>query len=341
MTAFIIRRVCIGVAMLLAMSLVTFVLFFAGGDPSRALCQKNCTPDRVEAISKTMGYNEPVVTQYVQFLQGLVVGRDYPNDPEYRAAVEKTNPELIIHCGAPCLGYSVSEQETVNAILAEAAPVTVSLAVVAFILWIVFGVLFGVIAAVFRGRLLDRGLVALTLVIYSMPVFFVGNFLLKYVALKWQLVPYPTYLPIAEGGVWGWLSGLILPALTLALLYMAAYVRITRAFVLESMSEDYIRTARAKGLPGRTILFKHGLRAALTPLVTMAGLDFAALLAGAVITESVFTFHGLGLLAVKANTNKDLPVLLGLVLLAGAAVIVMNLVVDVLYAMIDPRVRVA
>jgi peptide/nickel transport system permease protein len=196
-----------------------------------------------------------------------------------------------------------------------------------------------VIAAVFKGKWLDRILVGVTLVVYALPTFFIGTFLLQYVAIKWQLVPYPSYVSIADGGVFGWMASLILPCLTLALFYMAAYVRITRAFVLESLSEDYIRTARAKGLSTRVVLFKHGLRAALTPLLSMAGLDFAALLAGAVITESVFNYQGLGLLAVISNHNSDLPVLIGLVIVAGAAVIIMNILVDILYAYVDPRVR--
>jgi peptide/nickel transport system permease protein len=338
--AYVLRRLIVGVLMLLAMSLVTFLLFFAGGDPSRSLCQRQCTPERVADISKQLGYNQPVYAQYVDFLKGLVVGRDFPSDPEYRKTIEKTHPELVTHCPPGCLGYSESQQKSVNTLIKEAFPVTLSVSLLAFGLWIFFGVLLGVIAAVFKGRLLDRGLVALTLVIYAMPVFFVGNFLLTYVALKWQLVRYPVYTPIADG-VGLWFTGLLLPAVTLALFYMAAYVRITRAFVLESMSEDYIRTARAKGLRPRLVLFKHGLRAALTPLVTMAGIDFAALLSGAIITESVFSFKGLGLLAVHSNTNKDLPTLVALVLLAGAAVILMNILVDILYAMIDPRIRVS
>lgn len=339
MTAYIIRRLIVGVLMLFAMSMVTFVLFFAGGDPSRSLCTRQCTPERVEAISKQLGYNQPIYTQYGDFVKGIFVGREYPSDPEYRAAVKKNHPELLTECAAPCLGYSESNQKTVNALIKDAIPVTVSLSIVAFIMWITFGVLLGVTAAVFKGGYLDRGLVALTLVIYAMPVFFVGGFLLKYVALKWQLVRYPAYASLGDGA-WAWFAGLMLPAMTLALFYMAAYVRMTRAFVLESMSEDYIRTARAKGLRPRVVLFKHGLRAALTPLVTMAGLDFAALLAGAVITESVFNFNGLGLLVVQSNGNKDLPTLVALVLLAGAVVIVMNIIVDILYAAIDPRIRV-
>ncbi len=339
MTAYIIRRLIVGVLMLVAMSLVTFILFFAGGDPSKSLCTRQCTPERVAAISQELGYNQPIYKQYGAFLKGLVAGREYPSDPVYRAKIEKTHPELLTHCSAPCFGYSDSQQQTVNSMITEAAPVTISLSIVAFILWIVIGVLLGVTAAIFKGSLLDRGLVGLTLAIYALPVFFVGAFLLKYVALKWALVPYPAYTPLS-GGVWAWLTGLLLPAITLALFYMAAYVRMTRAFVLESLSEDYIRTARAKGLKPRKVLFKHALRAALTPLVTMAGLDFAALLAGAVITESVFSFHGLGLLAVQANVNKDLPTLVALVILAGAIVIIMNILVDILYAFIDPRIRV-
>jgi peptide/nickel transport system permease protein len=339
-TAYIIRRILIGVGMLLAMSMVTFLLFFAGGDPSRSLCTRQCTPDRIEAISKQLGYNQPIYTQYGDFLKGIVAGREYPSDPEYRAAIKKTHPELLTECAAPCLGYSEANQQTVNHLIKEAVPVTVSISIVAFLMWIIGGVLLGVTAAVFKGSLWDRGLVGITLVVYALPVFFVGAFLLKYVALKWQLVDYPAYVPFSDGP-WAWFSGLLLPAITLALFYMAAYVRMTRAFVLESMSEDYIRTARAKGVKPRVVLFKHGLRAALTPLVTMAGLDFAALLAGAVITESVFNFNGLGLLAVQSNANRDLPTLVALVLMAGAVVIVMNILVDILYAAIDPRIRVA
>ena len=340
MIAYVIRRVAIGIVMLFAMVLVVFVLFFATpGNPAQTVCGKYCTPEKLQEVTQALGYDKPVTYQFGQFIKGVFVGRDYPVDDKYRAQLEQTNPDLVIHCSAPCLGYSQHYAKTVNSLIKKFAPVTVSLAVFAFLLWIIVGVLFGVIAAVFKGRWLDRILVALTLVVYALPTFFVGTFLLQYVAIKWKFFPYPHYTTIADGGVWNWLVGLTLPALTLALFYMAAYVRITRAFVLESMTEDYIRTARAKGLPGRVVLFKHGLRAALTPLVSMAGLDFASLLAGAVITETVFNYQGLGALAVSADKNQDIPILIGLVIVAGAAVIIMNIVVDILYAYIDPRVR--
>lgn len=339
MIAFAIRRILVGIVMLLAMVLVVFVLFFAAGNPARDVCGKFCTPEKLKTVTQVYGYDQPITYQFGMFMKGLVVGRDYPVDDAYREALEKKNPDLVIHCAAPCLGYSQHDAKTVNAEIAQYAPVTISIAIYSFILWIVFGVLFGVLAAVFKGRWLDRITVGVTLVVYALPTFFIGTFLLQYVAIKWHIVQYPRYVAPQDGGVIAWLTSLFLPSLTLALFYMAAYVRITRAFVLESMSEDYIRTARAKGLPTRTVLFKHGLRAALTPLLSMAGLDFASLLAGAVITESVFNYQGLGLLAVSANKNSDLPVLIGLVIVAGAAVIVMNIIVDVLYAYVDPRVR--
>jgi peptide/nickel transport system permease protein len=337
--AYAVRRILIGVVMLLLMVLTVFALFFAAGNPAKDVCGKFCTPEKLAQVTKVYGYDQPISEQFGLFIQGLVVGRDYPVDNAYRAALAKTNPDLVIHCAAPCLGYSQHDARTVNVDIATYAPVTISLAIYAFIVWIFFGILFGVIAAIFKGKWLDRIVVGVTLVVYALPTFFVGTFLLQFVAIRWQLVAYPTYVSIADGGVGAWLIGLTLPAITLALFYMAAYVRITRAFVLESLSEDYIRTARAKGLSERVVLFKHGLRAALTPLLSMAGLDFAALLAGAIITESVFNYQGLGLLAVTADQNSDLPVLIGLVLVAGAAVIVANIVVDILYAYVDPRVR--
>jgi peptide/nickel transport system permease protein len=337
--AFAIRRILVAVVMLLAMVMVVFVLFFAAGNPARDVCGKFCTPEKLKQVTQVLGYDQPLSYQFGQFMKGLVIGRDYPVDDKYRAQLEKQHPELVIHCAAPCLGYSQHDSMTVNQEIGKYAPVTISIAIYSFVLWIFFGVLIGVISAVFKGRWLDRITVGVTLVVYALPTFFVGTFLLQYIAIKWKAFPYPSYVSPADGGVAAWIVSLTLPSVTLALFYMAAYVRITRAFVLESMSEDYIRTAKAKGLPARVVLFKHGLRAALTPLLSMAGLDFAALLAGAVITESVFNYQGLGLLAVTANKNSDLPILIGLVLVAGAAVIVMNIIVDILYAYVDPRVR--
>jgi peptide/nickel transport system permease protein len=316
---------------------VTFVLFFASGtNPARVSCGKNCSPALQKQTAKALGYDQPVIVQWGEFLQGIVRGRDYPNDP----ALKKTHPELVAHCPAPCLGYSRVNNATVNSLVADAIPVTASLAWMAFIMWMVGGILFGVIAALRKGTLLDRGIVGISLLLYAFPTFFIGLFLYEFVAIKWQLVPIPNYVSIAEGGFLSWLVGLLLPGLTLALFTMAAYVRMTRAFVIESMGEDYVRTANAKGLPASRVLFKHSMRAALTPLVTMAGLDLAVLLGGAIITESVFNYDGLGKTAVAAVQNLDLPLIVGIVLVLAAFVVIANIIVDILYAFIDPRVRV-
>jgi peptide/nickel transport system permease protein len=336
MWAYAVRRCFIGVLLLIALSLITFVLFFAAPvDQARKACGKNCNEEQVAQTEKALGYDDTVFVQWADFMKGLVVGREFPADPELR----ETAPELIQDCEAPCLGYSKLNAETVNSLVAEAAPVSISLAIVALVIWLVGGVLFGILAAITKGSFLDRGIVALTLVAYAFPTFFIAVFLLRYPVVKWGLMPYPQYQTIAEGGVWGWLSNLFLPGFTLALVFLAGYVRMTRAFVLESMSEDYIRTAKAKGLSGRRVLFKHGLRAALTPLVTMTGLDFATLLGGAIITEKVFAYPGLGFLTVEASAAWDLPTIIGVVLVAGAFVVVANIVVDIAYAFIDPRVR--
>ena len=200
-------------------------------------------------------------------------------------------------------------------------------------------VFLGVTAALFKGRLIDRSIVGLSLVAFGFPTFFIGLLFLKFVAIKWQIVKLPVYTPFMDNP-WLWATGMVLPAITLALVYMAGYVRMTRAFVLESMGEDYLRTAKAKGLAPRKVLYKHSMRAALTPLVTMAGLDLAGLIGGAIITEQVFNYPGLGKLAVVAVRDYDLPLVVGIVLVLAAVVIFANLIVDLLYAVIDPRVRV-
>ena len=336
MFAYVVRRLTIGVAMLVAMSFVTFFLFFASPvDPGKFACGKNCTPAKIKQTDKAFGYDKNWTVQWKDFAVGLVKGRDFPEDKSLRESA----PELVSHCPAPCLGYSVVATQNVTTELKQAAPVSISVALVAFVIWIVGGVSIGALAAVRKGKLLDRSAVGASLFFYALPTFWTGYFLISFTAIKWGWWPVPSYTPIADGGVWGWLSNNLLIGLTLALFYMAAYVRITRAFVIEAGTEDYIRTANAKGLSRGRVLWKHTMRAAITPVVTMAGLDFASLLGGAVIAEQVFNFNGLGKLAVTATVTYDLPTIVGLVLLLATFVIIANIIVDVLYAVIDPRVR--
>jgi peptide/nickel transport system permease protein len=335
--AYVIRRLIAGVVLLVVMSLVTFLLFFfPGTEPGLFACGRGCTPDRLAVTEKALGYDKPAVAQWGDFMKGVFEGRDFPDDP----AIKKSHPETIAHCPSPCLGHSQLSNANVRDKLKDAFPVSASLALMAFLLWISGGVLFGVTAALKKGTIIDRGIVGLSLILFAFPTFFIGLFLYKFIAIKWQIVPLPVYTPIAEGGLFTWAQGLLLPGLTLAFVYMAGYVRMTRAFVLESLSEDYVRTAKAKGLRQRKVVFKHALRAALTPLVTMAGLDIASVVGGAIITETVFNYPGLGKLAVTSTVERDLPITVGVVIVFAAVVIVANIIVDVLYAFIDPRVRV-
>lgn len=335
MFGYVVRRIFSGVAMLLVMSLVTFMLFFATPtDPARYTCGKNCTPELVEQNRRALGYDQPWVVQWGTFVKGIFAGREYPNDP----ALRESAPQTVVQCPAPCLGYSPKVQQPVSSLIASRFPVSLSLAIAAFVLWMIVGVGLGVLAALKKGSWIDRLAVGSSLVVFAFPTFFIGLVLYTYVAIQWKLVPIPTYTAL-EDNPFLWAQGLVLPAITLAAVYAASYVRITRAFVIESLGEDYIRTAKAKGLPWRRTLTKHAMRAALTPIVTMAGLDLGNLLGGAIITETVFNYQGLGNLAVRSAQEFDLPVMVGLVVLLAAFVITANIVVDLLYAVIDPRVK--
>jgi peptide/nickel transport system permease protein len=323
------------VVMLLVISMATFLLFFAAPeDPARLTCAKNCTPAIIEANRVYLGYDDPLIVQYGQFLKGLFVDRYFPDDPALQAAA----PQIVAVCEAPCLGYSRVQNKSVTEIITDVLPITASLALAAFVLWMVVGVVGGIVAALKRGQWPDRVIVGLALIGFSLPSFFIGLLLLTFVAIKWQMVPVPTYTPFTQSPFL-WAQGLVLPAITLACVFAASYVRLTRAYMLETMSEDYIRTARAKGVKERTVVRKHGLRAALTPIVTAAGLDLAGLLGGAIITEQVFNFQGLGWTSVRAITDTDLPTIVGIVITASFFVVIANLVVDILYGVIDPRVR--
>jgi peptide/nickel transport system permease protein len=335
MLYYILRRCLAAVMMLVVISIVTFGIFYASPtDPARLTCGKNCTPQSIAANRHFLGLDKPLTVQYGAFMKGLVSERNFPDDPVFI----KNNPDKVTRCPAPCLGYSPLQTQLVTDLVKQRLPVTLSLAFGAFIIWIVLGVGFGIVAALRRGKLADRGLVAASLVLYSFPTFFIALLAYNYLSTKWQLFGVPTYVPLTQNPSL-WFQGLLLPWMTLAAVYAAGYIRLTRAYMLETMSEDYLRTARAKGLPERTIVMKHTLRAALTPIVTVAGLDLGGLLAGAAITETVFNFQGIGRATVDAVSVFDLPVIVGLVLVAAFFIVVANLIVDLLYGVIDPRVR--
>ena len=317
------------VLLLFLLSIAVFFLFnLLPGDPARLTCGKACTPQIIEANRHRLGLDEPVLTQYAKFVSGIFVGRTFsPDSPE------------PIKCHAPCLGYSFTRHEEVLSIIARSAPVTFWLAIGAFIIWIVVGITLGIVAALNRGHWPDRLVMGISLIFYSFPSFFLGLILIFFVIIKLELLPFPSYVSPFENPI-QFLQTMILPWIVLASLQAAFYIRLTRNQVLEVFSEDYVRTARAKGLPERVVVVKHALRAGLTPIVTAAGLDLAYLLGGAIIAENIFSLPGLGSLAVSSVTSSDLPLITGITLLTASIIIFANLVVDLLYAVVDPRVRV-
>ena len=319
MARFLVRRIFEGLIVLWLVTVGVFIIFYVGPGPkgvARALAGKSATPQVVAAVSHRLLLDRPIWVQYGHFLWLLLHGN---------------------------LGYSFYHDQSVNSILAAAFPITLSLVIGAAILWVVMGVLSGVVSAVRSRSLADRTFTVLALFFYSMPTFVLGLLFLLFFYYELTihglaLFPGSGYTPITVNP-WEWFRGLILPWFTLALVSAATYTRLTRGSMLDVMGEDYIRTARAKGLSERRVIFRHSLRAALTPIVTQFGLDVGILLGGAVITEQVFALPGLGFTAVQAITQQDLPVIIGVVIVAAVAVVVANIVVDAFYAVLDPRVR--
>jgi peptide/nickel transport system permease protein len=331
---FIIRRLFATVLLLIIVSAITFAIFFllprlAGQTPYQLAAQyvgRNPIPSQIRSTEVKLGLNEPVWVQFGRFLKGIVAGETYTNGPS------KT------YCPPPCLGYSWRNQQPVWPLLTSNIPVTLSIAAGAAVLWLISGVAIGVLSALRRGSFFDRLAMGTALLGVSLPVFFTGQIALLLFSYKWQIFPNITYVPLTSNP-WLWAKNLILPWVVLAFLYSALYARLTRAGMLETMNEDYIRTARAKGLAERTVIVKHGLRAALTPILTIFGLDLGLLIGGAVLTEITFSLHGLGFFTIEAINNSDLPEIMGVVLVAAFFIVIANLVVDVLYAVVDPRVR--
>ncbi|WP_370656812.1 ABC transporter permease [Streptomyces sp. NBS 14/10] len=330
MLAYVIRRLFAVIMMLLVVTLTTFAIFFmipkwAGSDPALLFVGKQSDPEAIEGIRQKLSLDDPLLVQFWHFVEGLFVGRDYANGND------------VTHCPAPCFGYSFRTEQAVWPQLTDAMPVTLSLAAGACLLWVTGGVLTGVVSALRRGTLWDRAAMSIALAGVSLPIYFTG--LLSLAIFSYQLNWIDAdYTSIGDDPAM-WFQSLVLPWITLAFLYAATYARLTRATMLEILGEDYIRTARAKGLRERVVIGRHAMRSTWTPILTLLGLDLGALLGGAVLTETTYNLPGLGRLAVTAISNKDLPVILGVTLMAALFIVVANLIVDLLYAVVDPRVR--
>jgi peptide/nickel transport system permease protein len=311
---------------LLVISVLTYAVFYLlPADPARLSCGRPCTPDRLAEAAAFMGTDKPWIQQYLDFLGGIFAGRHFGSGA------------AAVNCAAPCFGYSFRLNESVTQLIVDRAPVTFSIAIGAAVLWLIIGVAAGVVAAVRRGTLVDRAAMLLSTVGVSAQSYLVGLLGILLFGFTLNVVPVGGYVPLTESPVdWAW--HLILPWSVLALLSAAVYARLTRGQMLEVLSEDYIRTARAKGLRERRVIGRHGLRNVLIPVVTVFGLDLGSLLGGAVISEKVFSMQGLGALLLDAVGTVDLPLIVGLTLFAAFLVIFANFLVDLAYSALDPRV---
>jgi peptide/nickel transport system permease protein len=314
MIRFLIQRVAQSVLVLFIVSVVLYVLFFTGGGATQVAMRfagKAASAARVAQIKHDLHLDEPVYLQYGHWVWNALHGN---------------------------LGYDYYEDQPVVSVIKQAAPATISLVLGAAVIWICYGVLTGVISAVKSRTWLDRTFTTSALVFYSMPTFVLGSTLIWLLAYKLRPVPFQGYVAITASP-YQWFLHLVLPWLTLALVMAATYTRLTRGSMLDVMGEDYVRTARSKGMRERRVIFRHELRASLTPITTQAGLDIGTSLGGVIITETLFGITGLGWTAVRAITNQDLPIIMGITMLAATFVVVANLVVDILYSVLDPRVR--
>jgi peptide/nickel transport system permease protein len=334
MIYFIIRRLILTVFLLLLVSIITFAIFFlvprlAGQTSYQLAAQyvgRNPIPSEIRAVEAKLGLNDPLYLQYGRYIKGIVVGIHYNSGTD------------VSYCPFPCFGYSFRNQQPVWPQLISNAPVTLSLAIGASVLWLIGGVSVGVLSALRRGSIFDRFSMGIALAGVSLPVFFTGLIALELFSYKWPIFPNVHYVPLTSNPLL-WARNLVLPWVTLAFLYAALYARLTRAGMLETMGEDYIRTARAKGLAEPKVVIKHGLRATLTPIITIFGLDLGLLLGGAILTETTFSLPGLGQFTILAIQNQDLPEIMGVVMLASFFIVIANMIVDILYAVVDPRVR--
>ena len=317
MPRFLIRRVSFGALVMLIVSLVVFILFFvANKDVAASFCGKTCTPAREAVVERRLGLDRSYLAQYLSFLWDVV----------------RLN-----------FGQSFIDQREVTDKLKEGLPATASLAGGAAVLWLLMGIPIGITAATKPRSIRDRLSTIFALTGLSLPSFVVGLVLLNLLYFQLTTRGYPWfppsgYIPLTEDP-FEWARHLVLPWFTLAFITAASYARLTRGSMLEVLGEDYIRTARAKGLSERKVVYKHGLRSALTPIVTLLGIDVGVLLGGTVVTEKLVGLQGIGQRALSAVLTSDLPVVLGTVLVAAFFIVIANIVVDIAYALLDSRVR--
>ena len=313
MARFLVRRLISVVVVLFAITVLTFAIFqvIPNGDPALRLAGRLATPQTVKDVRKQWGFDKPVYVQYAKTMQKIADGS-------------------VI---------SYTQQVNVISEIKRDLPATISLAVGAGVIWLFFGIVFGLLSAIRAGRLLDRALTVLSLIGVSTPVFFLGAIMLYYLGYKLSLFPLGGYVKLTKDP-WGWFTHLLMPWFALSVLFIGVYSRVLRAQVLDTMNEDFVQAARAKGLSERQVLIRHVLRNSLIPIISLFGLDFAAVVGGgAILTESVFGLQGVGQYAADSIARLDVPPIMVIVMLGAGAVVVLSAVVDIVYAILDPRIR--
>ncbi|SEF82166.1 peptide/nickel transport system permease protein [Actinacidiphila yanglinensis] len=325
MLRFLTRRVLGAAVILVLISLVTYLLFFAlPSDPALLSCGKNCTPSNIAQIHKNLGLDKPIIVQWWDYLIGIFGGRHLP----------------LGNCPAPCFGLSFNNQTPVWALLKDRYPTTLSLAIGGSFIFLVVGVGLGLVSAWKQGSVFDRAASSVSLLGQSVQIYFIGPlaiYLLSY-KLGW--------LNRGQDPSWGAhpgssLTGLVLPCLVMSVIFWSNYSRQTRSLMVEQLSEEHVRTARAKGMGSRYVFLRYALRGAMGPIITIFGIDLGSVFGGAIITEATFGLHGLGNLAVSAVTQQDLPLEMGVMLIGATSIVIFNIIVDACYALIDPRIRLA
>jgi peptide/nickel transport system permease protein len=313
MGPFIVKRLISVVLVLFAISIMTFLIFQAipSGDPALRMAGRLATPQQVQDVRNQWGFDKPIYVQYAKTMQKIVNGSvtSYTQDLNVMDEVKR------------------------------GLPATISLSVGAGIIWLTLGIVFGLLSAMSAGKLLDRALTVLSLVGVSTPVFFLGALMLYYLAYKLALFPLGGYVKLTDSP-WGWFTHLLMPWFALSVLFIGVYSRVLRSTVLDTMNEDFVRAARAKGISERRVMLRHVLRNSLIPVISLFGLDFAAVIGGgAILTESVFGLHGVGQYAAESIARLDVPPVLVITMLGAGAVVVLSALLDVVFAVLDPRIR--
>jgi peptide/nickel transport system permease protein len=313
MGRFAFRRLFSMIGVMIAISIVTFLLFAAipGGNPANRLAGRLANPEEVHLIEVKYGFNKPIYVQYVKTMKNIFTGQ----------------------------AYSYSQGFNVLTEIKAGIPATFSLALGAGIIWLLTSIAVGTLAAIKAGRYTDRILTVLSMTGVSMPPFFLGAVLIYFVGYKLGWLPIGNFVPISQSP-WEWFKHLLMPWFTLSVLFIGFYSRVLRSTILDTINEDYVRTARAKGLSERQVLLRHILRNSLIPIISLWGLDLAQVIGGgAILTETVYNLHGVGQLAATAISNLDIVTLMAIVLLTAFFVVFLSAVTDILYAFLDPRIR--